>query len=67
MILITGASGFVGEGLMRNCENVIAAPSLRALGQDEILRIVEKSGADTIVHTAAISDIGEFEKNPEES
>lgn len=67
MILVTGASGFVGGKLMQECKNVIACPSLKGLGQDDIKRIIENSQVDTIIHTAAISDIGECEKNPEES
>ena len=67
MILVTGATGFVGSKIMERCNNVIACPSLKGLTKDEIKQIVIESGADTIVHTAAISDIGECEKNPDAS
>ncbi|MBQ7225460.1 MAG: sugar nucleotide-binding protein [Clostridia bacterium] len=67
MILVTGVSGFVGGKIMRECENVIACPSLKGLGEDDIKRIVEKSQADTIIHAAAISDIGECENDPDAS
>ena len=67
MILVTGTSGFVGGKIMVMCKKVIPCPSLKGLGEDEIRRIVLESGADTIIHTAAISDIGECAKNPEAS
>lgn len=67
MILVTGASGFVGGKLIKECKNAIACPSLKGLGEDDIRRIILESQADTIIHTAAISDIGECEKDPEAS
>lgn len=67
MILVTGASGFVGHKIMECCNNTVACPSLRNMTEDEIKRIIEESGADTIVHTAAISDIGVCQANPEAS
>jgi len=67
MILVTGASGFVGSELMKASSDMIAAPSLRGLGEDEIRRIIEESGADTVIHTAAISDIGACAQKPDDS
>ena len=67
MILVTGATGFVGHKLIEMCDNTVAASSLRGATEDEVRRIVEESGADTIVHTAAISDIGTCEQDPEAS
>ena len=64
MTLVTGATGFVGQKLMQVCRDVIAAPSLRGVSEEEVKRIVEESGADTIIHTAAISDIGTCQANP---
>ena len=67
MVLVTGASGFVGSKIMNICKDVIACPSLRNATEDEIKRIVEESGVDTIIHTAAISDIGVCQANSDAS
>jgi len=53
---------------MECCNNTIAFPSLRNKTEEEIRHIVAKSGADTIIHTAAIlSDIGVCQAHPEAS
>ena len=67
MILVTGAKGFVGAKIMQMCKDAVACPSLREISEDAVKRIVEESGADTIIHTAAISDIGMCQTNPEAS
>lgn len=67
MILITGAAGFVGRRLMETVPGAVAAPSLRNASQEDIRRIVEESGAKAIIHTAAISDIGACQADPEAS
>ena len=67
MILITGAAGFVGRRLMETVPGAVAAPSLRNVSQEDVKRIVEESGAEAIVHTAAISDIGACQADPEAS
>ena len=66
-ILITGAHGFVGTRLMKELEGAIAAPSIQGMNEKQIRQIVEESEADVIIHTAAISDVGICEKNPEDS
>ena len=66
-ILVTGAHGFVGTRLMKELEGAIAAPSIQGMNEKQIRQIVEESEADVIIHTAAISDVGICEKNPEES
>lgn len=67
MILVTGANGFVGHKIMQMCKDTVACPSLRNASEDEIRRIVDESGVDTIIHTAAISDIRTCQANPEAS
>ena len=67
MILVTGASGFVGGKIMQMCDDVVACPSLRGATEDDVRRIVEESGAEAIIHTAAISDIGACQRDPEAS
>ena len=67
MILITGANGFVGHKLMELCKDTAASSSLRNVTQEIVNRMIEESNADVVVHTAAISDIGTCEADPEAS
>ena len=66
-ILITGTTGFVGHKLKASYTDAIAAPSLRNATQDMVKKIVEESEADVVIHTAAISDIGTCQKDPQSS
>lgn len=67
MILLTGPNGFVGHKIREIRKDIIAAPSLRNLTQEEVRRIIEESNADVIIHTAAISDTGACQADPESS
>lgn len=67
-ILLTGANGFVGNKIKDMYPGeIIAAPSLRNVTEDDVKRIVVTSNADVIVHTAAISDIGACQKDADAS
>lgn len=65
-ILLTGANGFVGARI-REAMPVIAAPSLRGATLEDIQKLIDSVQPDAIIHTAAISDIGDCEKDPEGS
>ncbi|MBR5314355.1 MAG: sugar nucleotide-binding protein [Clostridia bacterium] len=67
MILVTGASGFVGNKIMQTCKDVIACPSLRGASEDDVRRIVGENNVDAIIHTAAIANMNVCEENPDES
>lgn len=67
MVLVTGAGGFVGGKLLQLCREAVACPSLQQASEETVRRIVEESGADTIIHTAAISDIGTCQAHPDDS
>lgn len=66
-ILVTGATGFVGRRLMQDLPGAIAAPSLREATYEDLLRLIDENEIEAIVHTAAVSDIGACDKDPEGS
>lgn len=66
-ILVTGAAGFVGRRIMQQYPGAVAAPSLRDATEDCIRALIDRACPDIIIHTAAISDIGTCEANPEAS
>lgn len=67
MILVTGATGFVGRKIMELCPNTIPCPSLRDASEEDVRRIIAETGADAIIHTAAIADTGFCQAHPEDS
>ena len=66
-MLVTGPRGFVGARIMERYPDAVPAPSLRGLDADAVRRLVDVAEPDIIIHTAAMSDIGQCEKHPEES
>lgn len=68
-ILVTGAGGFVGARIMARHPQAVAFPSnlLRTAQREQILSYVCGIQPGLILHTAAISDIGTCEQNPEAS
>ena len=65
--LITGPNGFVGNKLIQTLEGAIPSPSLRGLSEDAISKLVSESQANAIIHTAAISNMGTCEEDPDAS
>ncbi|SFC28317.1 hypothetical protein [Butyrivibrio sp. YAB3001] len=43
MILVTGATGFVGGKIMELCKDTVAAPSLRNVTEEEVRRFIDIS------------------------
>ena len=67
MVLVTGATGFVGQTILKMCKDTIACPSLQNLTKEQVYRTIRESGADTIIHTAAIADTGLCAADPNAS
>ena len=66
-IFLTGAGGFVGSRILAAFPDAVKAPSLRNAGEEDVRRLVGEVCPDMIIHTAAVSDIGACEKDPDGS
>ena len=67
-IFVTGPRGFVGARVMDELgRDAIPAPSLRAVDEESIRRMVDEAQPDLIIHTAAMSDIPTCENDPDGS
>ena len=66
-ILVTGPKGFVGARIMDALSGAVASPSLRDADEESIKRLMDEVQPDLIIHTAAMSDIGSCERDPEGS
>ena len=68
-VLVTGARGFVGARAMEMLSGATACPShlLREADEERLKAYICGLQPDIIVHTAAISDIGACERDPEAS
>lgn len=66
-ILVTGPRGFVGSRIMERYPDAVAAPSLRNMTEDALRRLLAEIQPDCIIHTAAVSDMGQCEADPEGS
>ena len=64
-VLLTGGTGFVGSGLKKAFPEMVLSPSLRGTTEEDVRRIVD--GFEVVIHTAAISDTGSCERDPDAS
>ncbi len=65
-VLLTGARGFVGARIAAAMD-VVPSPSLRGARYDDVARIIDAAAPDAVIHTAAMSDIGQCAADPEGS
>ncbi len=67
MILVTGATGFVGQKILQMRSDALPCPSLRGASEEDVKRILGQYELDAIIHTAAISDISACQADPEDA
>jgi dTDP-4-dehydrorhamnose reductase len=72
LVWITGANGFIGNYLVGTAPRFAASWRVRALTRDQfdlldfaaVLREFQNDRPQLVIHCAAISDVGEAQKNP---
>lgn len=77
-LAVTGAGGFLGARILSYYENKknsgichevvgYTRADMDITRREQVLAVLEKDHPDFLIHTAAVSDIGECEKNPEQA
>ena len=66
-VLLTGGTGFVGARIADKLKDSILCPTLRNMSENEVYALMKEIKPDVVIHTAAISDIGTCERNPDAS